>query len=94
MADHHPYSYPNDDFVQPGNLYRDVMTDRDRENLVGNIVSHLRGAQKRIQLRQTALFFKADPDYGRRVAKGLGLGTKEVEKLAHMSQNDRAEATR
>jgi catalase len=92
-ADHHPYSYPNDDFVQPGNLYRDVMTDRDRENLVGNIVNHLGGAQKRIQLRQTALFFKADPDCGRRVAKGLGLDTKEVERLAHMSQEDRAKAT-
>ena len=93
-ADHHPYSYPNDDFVQPGNLYRDVMTERDRENLVGNIVNHLGGAQKRIQLRQTALFFKADPDYGRRVAKGLGLDTKEVEELAHRSQEDRAKATK
>ena len=54
-------------------MYRDVMTDQDRENLIGNIVSHLSGAQKRIQLRQTAVFFKADPDYGSRVAKGLGL---------------------
>ncbi|HEX9907265.1 MAG TPA: catalase-related domain-containing protein, partial [Thermoplasmata archaeon] len=93
-ADHHPYSYPNDDFVQPGNLYRDVMTERDRENLVGNIVSHLSGAQKRIQLRQAALFFKADPDYGRRVAEGLGLDAKEVERLAQMSQDDRAKATK
>jgi catalase len=93
-ADHHPYSYPNDDFVQPGNLYRDVMTERDRENLVGNIVSHLSGAQKRIQLRQTALFFKADPDYGRRVANELELDTEEVERLAHMSQEDRAKVTK
>jgi catalase len=49
------------------------MTDQDRENLIGNIVSHISGAQKRIPLRQTAVFFKADPDYGSRVAKGLGL---------------------
>ena len=49
------------------------MTDKDREHLIGNIVAHLGNAQKRIQLRQTALFFKADPDYGRRVAQGLGL---------------------
>lgn len=61
LAARTPYRYPNDDFVQPGNLYRDVMTDQDRENLIGNIVSHLSSAQKRIQLRQTALFFKADP---------------------------------
>lgn len=87
------YQHPNDDFVQPGNLYRDVMSDQDRENLIGNIVDHLGGAQKQIQLRQTALFFKADPDYGTRVAKGLGLDVKEVEKLASMSQEERAAAT-
>jgi len=93
QADRHQYTHPNDDFVQPGNLYRDVMTDRDRENLVGNIVDHLLGAQKRIQLRQTALFFKADPDYGRRVAEGLKLDTTEVEKLADMSHDERVKAT-
>jgi len=93
-AGRYPYSHPNDDFVQPGNLYRDVMTEQDRKNLVGNIVGHLGGAQKRIQLRQTALFFKADPDYGKRVAKGLGLDLKDVERLARMSQEERAEATR
>ncbi|MDF1532753.1 MAG: catalase [Methanosarcinales archaeon] len=93
QADRYPYTYPNDDFVQPGNLYRDVMTEQDRENLVGNIVGHLGGAPKRIQLRQTALFFKADPDYGRRVADGLKLDVKEVEKLANMSHDERAKAT-
>ncbi len=92
-ADRYPYTHPNDDFVQPGNMYRDVMTDQDRENLAGNIINHLGGAQKRIQLRQTALFFKADPDYGRRVAKGLKLDIKEVEKLAKMSNDEREKAT-
>ena len=92
-AGRHPYRHPNDDFVQPGNLYRDVMSDEDREHLVGNIVSHLGDAQKRIQLRQTALFYKADVDYGRRVAEGLGLKIGEVEKLAAMSQEERARAT-
>lgn len=87
------YTHPNDDFVQAGNLYRDVMTDYDRENLVGNIVSHLSAAQKRIQLRQTALFFKADRDYGSRVAKGLELDIKEVERLANMANEERARAT-
>ena len=55
-------SYPNDDFVQAGNLYRQVMTVEDRDQLIGNIVDHLGGAQKRIQMRQTAPFYKADPD--------------------------------
>jgi len=60
---------------------------------VGNIVEHLGGVQKRIQLRQTALFFNADPEYGRRVAQGLGLDAAEVERLAGMTQADRVRAT-
>jgi catalase len=93
QAARHPQEVTDDDFFQPGELYRRVMNDTDREHLVGNIVAHLGNAQKRIQLRQTALFFKADPDYGRRVAKGLGLDGKQVEKLAAMSQQERAKAT-
>jgi catalase len=88
-----PYTHPNDDFVQAGNLYRDVMKDEERDRLIGNIVDHLGGAQKRIQLRQTAIFYKADPDYGRRVAEGLGLDVKKVESLAEMPQEERAKAT-
>ena len=79
--------------MQPGNLYRDVMKEQERANLAGNIVDHLGKAQKRIQLRQTAIFYKADPDYGRRVAEGLGLDMKEVERLAKMSHEERAKAT-
>lgn len=93
MATRHAYKLTDDDFVQPGDLYRKVMTDTDREHLIGNIVAHLGGAQKRIQLRQTALFYKADADYGERVAKGLKLDTKEVKRLAGMSQEDRVKAT-
>lgn len=92
-ADRYPFTHPNDDFVQPGNLYRDVLTDQDRENLVGNIVDHLGNAKKQIQLRQTALFFKADQEYGRRVAEGLNLDPKKVETLANMSQEERVKET-
>ncbi len=66
-----PYVHPNSDFVQPGNLYCKVMTEVDREHLIGNIVSHLGNANKEIQLRQTRIFSKADPEYGLRVAEGL-----------------------
>ena len=51
------------------------------------------GTQKRIQMRQAAIFYKADPDYGRRVAEGLSLDVKEVERLAVMSQEERTKAT-
>ena len=59
-------------FGIPAGEDQNSMTDVDREHLIGNIVSHLGGAQKRIQLRQTALFCKADPECGQRVAEGLG----------------------
>lgn len=93
MAGRTEYSHPNDDFVQAGALYRKVMTEQEQSNLVSNIVGHLKNAQPRIQLRQTALFYKADPEYGTRVAKGLGLAVKEVERLAAMSQEERVQAT-
>jgi catalase len=67
------YTHPNSDFVQPGDLYRKVMTDTDRAHLIGNIVSHLCNANKEIQLRQVQIFAKADPEYGQRVAEGLGI---------------------
>ena len=69
------------------------MTNQDRENLIGNITDHLGNAKKRLQLRQTALLFKVDPEYGRRVAEGINLDIKEVEKLANMSQEERVKAT-
>lgn len=93
LATRQPYGHENDDFVQAGALYAKAMSEQDRTNLVGNIVDHLGGAQKRIQLRQTALFYKADPDYGGRVAQGLGLPLDEVRRLALLSQDERAKAT-
>ncbi len=92
-AARYSYPHPEDDFQQAGDLYRKAMNDEDRAHLIGNIVDHLGGAQKRIQLRQTALFFKADPDYGRRVAEGLHLDLTEIKRLAEMSPEDRARAT-
>lgn len=93
FAQRQPYTHPNDDFFQAGELYRRAMNDTDRTNLVGNIVGHLGNAQKRIQLRQTAIFYKADAEYGKRVAEGLGLDLAEVKKLSLMSQEDRVKAT-
>jgi len=92
-AARHPQELTDDDFFQAGELYRRVMTDTDRDHLVGNIVAHLGGAQRRIQFRQAAVFFKADPDYGRRVAEGLGLDAAEVERLAGLSQAERVAGT-
>ncbi|UCH11530.1 MAG: catalase [Fidelibacterota bacterium] len=81
-AGRHEYEHPNDDFVQAGELYRRVMTDTDRDHLIGNIVAHLGNAKPELQLRQTAIFYRADSDYGSRVAEGLGLDLKGVKQRA------------
>ena len=70
------------------------MTDADRDHLISNIVAHLGNAQKRIQMRQAAIFYQADPEYGTRVATGLGLEVKEMKRIAAMPQEERVKATR
>ena len=72
----------DDDFVQAGELYRRVLDKNAQDNLISNIVGHLGGAKKEIQYRQAAVFFKADREYGTRVAQGLKLDTGKVEELA------------
>jgi catalase len=93
MAERHVYKAGDIDFVQAGDLFRKVMNDEQRAHLIDNLVSHLRGAQTRLQLRQTALFYKADSEYGERVAKGLELKTEDVKRLAAMTQEERVKAT-
>lgn len=87
------FTHPNDDFVQAGDLYRKVMSPTDRDHLVSNLIGHMSGVKKRIQYRQTAIFYKADVDYGSRVAKGLGLDLSKVKNLASMTKEQRVEAT-
>jgi len=77
MVARYEYQHPNDDFVQPGNLYR-LMKSDEKSRLVHNIVGHLGVAKKEIQERQCKIFHRADPDYGTRVAKGLGLDTQKL----------------
>eukprot|EP01068_Selenidium_serpulae_P020993 Selendium_serpulae@DN94_c0_g1_i1.p1 len=63
----------NDDFEQAGVLYRKVMTETDREHLISNLVGHLKNARRDVQI-----FGRCDVDYGRRLAKGLGLSAAEL----------------
>jgi len=65
-------AHPNDDFAQPGALFRKVMKPEARTNLINNIVGHLKNANRDIQERQVKIFYKCDPEYGNRIAQGLG----------------------
>ena len=66
--------HDRDDFyTQPGDLYR-LLSEDERARLVRNIVNAMKDVElEEIKLRQIGHFYKADPEYGTRVAEGLGL---------------------
>ena len=82
------------DFLQTGEFWRRVLSKTDKEHLVSNLQGHLGNAQERIQYRQTAIFYKAEPEYGTKVAETLGLDLEKVKKLSEMSLEERKEATK
>lgn len=75
------YAYDKDDhYTQAGDLYR-LMSKDEKDRLIRNIVDHMKPVtSKDIKLSQIEHFFKADPEYGQRVAEGLGLSIPETVK--------------
>jgi len=66
-------AHPNDDFAQPGTLYRKVLKEDERTALVNNVIDHIKNAKKHLQERQVKNFYRCDPEYGNRIAEGLGI---------------------
>ena len=73
----HDHRDGNEDYSQAGNLYR-LMNADQKAQLIGNLVGALKSVPRFIQVRQTVHFYKADPDYGGRVAEGLGIRVDEI----------------
>ncbi len=71
-GDRYNHREGNDDYTQPGNLFR-LLSAPERQRLIGNIVASMKGVPERIVLKQIGHFYKADPAYGKGVADGLGL---------------------
>ncbi|MEC1373753.1 catalase KatA [Heyndrickxia oleronia] len=62
-----------DHYTQAGDLYR-LLSEEERTRLVNNIVEAMKPVKlEEIKLRQIGHFYKADPEYGTRIAEGLGL---------------------
>jgi catalase len=74
-ADRYDHRAGNDDYTQPGNLFRLMSADQKRQ-LFDNIAAAMQGVPEHIQLRQVAHFTKADPAYGAGVAERVGLATR------------------
>jgi catalase len=63
----------DDDFVQPGTLYREVMSPTDRDHLVTNIVAHASdGVSADVLARVVDYWTSVDAELGARVASSLG----------------------
>ena len=75
-ADRYNHRIGNDDYTQPGNLFR-LMTSEQRERLMDNIAAAMQGVPVEIIERQVAHFSKCDPAYGAGVAKRMGVKITE-----------------
>jgi catalase len=71
-ADHYDHRDGNDDYRQPGDLFR-LMSKEEQERLMDNIRDAMQGVPEEIVRRQIDHFSKADPAYGAGVAKRMGL---------------------
>ena len=84
LADWYDRNGPNDNdhYTQPGLLFTKAMNDYDRHNLVSNIVesmSGIEGPKKDLIInRQLCHFFRANPNLGTAVAKGLNVDLDAV----------------
>lgn len=69
-ADRYNHRIGNDDYTQPGNLFR-LMSPSQKQQLFNNIAAAMAGVPEEIVRRQLGHFHKADPDYACGVAKAL-----------------------
>lgn len=75
-ADRYNHRDGNDDYKQPGDLYR-LLSKDGQERLCDNIRDAMQGVPVEIVKRQVAHFYKADPAYGRGVARRMGLSDSD-----------------
>jgi catalase len=77
-ADRYNHREGNDDYKQPGDLFR-LMTPDQKQQLVKNLGAAMSSVPREIQLRQLCHFYRADPAYGEGVARELGIDVGEME---------------
>ena len=91
-ADRYNHRDGNDDYAQPGNLFR-LMSKGQKAQLFSNIAEAMDGVPERIAARQIVHFYRADPAYGRGVAEQLGLDIERIAVWADLSLEALFEAT-
>jgi catalase len=72
IVDRFDSTVDHDDYTQVANLYA-LFDDAHRDRLTTRIAGVLGQARPEVQMRQLCHFFRADEDYGRRIAGKLGV---------------------
>jgi len=80
-ADHWNHREDDDYYSQPGKLFR-LMSPEQQELLFANTARAIGEAPKEVQMRHIDNCLKADPAYGKGVAKALGMVLGEMTKAA------------
>ena len=86
-ADRYNHRDGNDDYTQPGNLFR-MFDGAQKQRLFDNIAAAMQGVPEAIVRRQIAHFSKCDPAYGAGVARALKLEGLGDDRLKGTSATD------
>lgn len=79
-ADRYNHRIGNDDYTQPGNLFR-LFSQEQRKRLFDNLAEAMAGVPAEIVKRQIGHFYKADPEYGLGVARRMAIAVDEQQML-------------
>ncbi|MDR1325224.1 MAG: catalase [Treponema sp.] len=82
----------DDCFYQAGDLYRLISTAQ-KQILIENTVRAISSVTKNVQIRHAAHCYRADEDYGTRLAEALGLDKAEVVRFSSLSHEELMKAT-
>ena len=80
-GDGYEYNFRQDDdnyFEQPGKLFR-LQSDDAKERIFTNTANAMDGVTEDVKVRHIRHCYKADPDYGKGVAKALGIDINQID---------------
>ena len=67
-------------YLQPGDRYRDDLSEADRVELVSNLLDALGDASDAVKKRMVGHFLRCDENWGTRVGAGLGIDLEDARK--------------
>ncbi len=82
----------DDVFYQPGDLYRLLKEDK-RALLIENTARNMAPTTENLKYRHAAHCYKAEPEYGLRLADAMGLDRSKVEELSKVTEDELRKAT-